>query len=170
MSGQGAEDAAYATAVLVENTHLRGEHLSGGAADIFKCFDQIIGPLLYLIMDLAGMPLEVVRAYKDFQENLQCHNTLAGCIGQPYSKVASIPQGDPFSMMLVALLLRPWVLQMRSLAAFPRVWADGLQLIATGPTHIDTFEYAFNKHTNTSMTWERAWHQLRVLYCRQTQR
>ena len=61
VSGQGADDAAYATAVLIENTHLKGEHLSGGAADIFKCLDQIIRPLLYLIMDLAGMPLGIAR-------------------------------------------------------------------------------------------------------------
>ena len=63
--------------------------------------------------------------------------------------MASIPQGDPFSMMLIALLLRPWVLKMRSLAAFPRVLADDIQLLATGPKHFETFEYAFSKtHTN----------------------
>ena len=135
-----AEEAAYATAVLIENTHLKGEHLSGGAADIFKCFDQILRPLVYLLMKAAGMPSGIIRAYRNFQENLVCHNTLAGCIGQPYKKAASIPQGDPFSMMLVALLLRPWILQMKAMATFPRVLADDLQLIATGPRHADTFQ------------------------------
>ena len=80
---QGAEDAAYATAVLIENTHLKGGHLTGGAADIFKCFDQILRPLLYLIMKAAGMRSGIIGAYRDFQDKLVCHITLAGCIGQP---------------------------------------------------------------------------------------
>ena len=146
---QGAEDAAYGTAVLIENTHLKGEHLSGGAADIYKCFDQILRPLIYCIIEAAGIPKGVLRAYRNFQENLVCHNTLAGCIGQAYSKPASIPQGDPFSVMLVALLLRPWVLQMKALAAYPRVLADDLQLIVTGQKHATTFQHAFDMtHTH----------------------
>ena len=48
-------------------------------------------------------------------------------------------------MMLVALLLMPWIMQMRSLAAIPRVLADDLQLLAPGPQHLKTFEYAYNK-------------------------
>ena len=62
-------------------------------------------------MSEASVPKGIISPYKDFQEILGCHNTLPGCIGQPYKKVASIPHGDPYSMMIIALLLRPWVLQ-----------------------------------------------------------
>ena len=145
VSGQGAEDAAYAAAVLMEKSKLKGEHVTGGAADIYKCFDQVMRPLIYLLLEEAGMPKSLIEAYKNFQENLLCHNTLAGSIGKAYKKVASIPQGDPFSMMVVSLLLRPWILQMRMCAVYPRVLADDLQLISTGNKHLEHFEFAFNK-------------------------
>ena len=41
IGGQGTEDAAYASAVLLEHCHLRDLDATGGAADIFKCFDQV---------------------------------------------------------------------------------------------------------------------------------
>jgi hypothetical protein len=41
IEGQGAGDAAYATAIEVEVCRFMGVHFTGGAADIFKCFDQI---------------------------------------------------------------------------------------------------------------------------------
>ena len=43
--GVGAGDASYATALLLEWCHLAGEDVTGGAADIFKCFDQIVRPI-----------------------------------------------------------------------------------------------------------------------------
>ena len=59
--------------------------------------------------------------------------------------LTSIPQGDPFSMMVVALVLRPWVLEMRSYAVKPRKLADDLQILATGPNHLRLFQLAFDK-------------------------
>jgi hypothetical protein len=52
------------------------------------------------------------------------YNSVAGGLGQPYTKPASIPQGDPLSMMVVALLLRAWIIQMNRVAVEPRVLAD----------------------------------------------
>ena len=46
VEGKGAEDAAYATALLGEWCELTNTDFSGGSADIFKCFDQIVRPLL----------------------------------------------------------------------------------------------------------------------------
>ena len=40
--GKGAQDATYKTALLTEPYKLRGEDVSGGSADMYKCFDQII--------------------------------------------------------------------------------------------------------------------------------
>ena len=79
---------------MIENLHLRGEHLTGGAADVYKCFDQVLRPLVYELLKAAGMPSGILGAYEDFQENLHCFNTLAGCIGKAYNKPTSIPQGD----------------------------------------------------------------------------
>ena len=141
----GASDASYATAILLEFAQLVGEDVSGGAADIHKCFDQIVRPLVYAILEEAGMPGCIPKAYQNFFENMVCRNTLAGTIGQPYNKHTSIPQGDPFSMMVVALVLRPWVMEMRSYSVKPRLLADDLQVIPTGPNHLKMFQRAFDK-------------------------
>ena len=47
-------------------------------------------------------------------------------------------------MMVLALLLRPWILQMRSVAAQPRTLADDLLIMATGTGHLEQFEYNSN--------------------------
>ena len=91
------------------------------------------------------MPEQVLKAYEQFQEMLVCHNTLANSRGKEYKKKTSIPQGDPFSMMVVALLLRPWIEQMKSYAVRPRLLADDLQILSTGPNHLANFEFAFDK-------------------------
>ena len=47
-------------------------------------------------------------------------------------------------MMVVALVLRPWIMQMRRLSIKPRILADDLQVIGTGPNHLKLFEVAFD--------------------------
>ena len=144
VGGQGAEDAAYATAVLIEHCMLRGKEATGGAADIFKCFDQITRPLVYELLRKAGMPEKVLKAYIGFQENLKAYNTVSGGIGEAYRKPTSVPQGDPLSMMIVALLLRAWTLEMKEMGLHPRVLADDLQVASTGEQHLDVFVAGFD--------------------------
>ena len=81
---------------------LHGIEVTGGTADIFKCFDQLPRPLLDALLKLGGMPPAVLRAYNSFHDNLTVYNALAGGYGKPYGKRMSIPQGCPLSMMLVA--------------------------------------------------------------------
>ena len=45
------------------------------------------------------------RAYMSFVDSLEVRSTVNGGIGQPYTKKASRPQGDPLSMMITALSL-----------------------------------------------------------------
>ena len=44
--GQGANGAAYMIAMLVEQCALKNEDFVGGAADIYKCCDQVQRPLM----------------------------------------------------------------------------------------------------------------------------
>ena len=145
IEGQGANDAAYATAIEIEWCRLQGMEYSGGAADIYKCFDQTQRTILYKVMEAAGMPRGVLRAYREFQEALTIRNTVTGGLGEPYRKPTSIPQGDPISMMATSLLLRAWVVQMKLYAVKPRILADDLQLLCTGDNHLENFEYGFTK-------------------------
>ena len=142
--GQGAEDAAYASAVFIEHCHLNGHEVTGGAADIFKCFDQVMRPLIYQLLEAAGLPDKVLRPYIDFQERLKAYNTVAGGVGKPFQKPTSIPQGDPLSMMVVALLMRACVVEMKSLNVKPRVLADDLQILSHGKDQLSKFVYAFD--------------------------
>ena len=145
VEGQGANDAAYTTAVEIELCRLLDIDYSGGAADIFKCFDQVQRPIVYKVLQLAGMPARVLSAYQSFQEAVMVRNTVDGGLGEEYSKPTSVPQGDPMSMMVTSLLLRAWVMQMKAYAVKPRVLADDLQILSQGLNHLKNFEYAFSK-------------------------
>ena len=78
VEGRGAQDAAYNTALLTEWCKAMGMDLTGGAADIYKCFDQLSRPLIYMILEKAGMPEQVLGAYRKFLEELTVYNTVAG--------------------------------------------------------------------------------------------
>ena len=65
-------------------------------------------------------------------------------MGEAYAKPTSVPQGDPMSMMVVALLLRAWIVAMKSMGLRPRVLADDLQLIAIGKDHLKDFKEGFD--------------------------
>lgn len=83
---------------------LKGTAATDGWNDIWKCFDQIPRRLLYAIMLLAGMPPQTVSAYQRLHNNVQVRNSVGGGLGESYRKPCSIPQGCPFSMMLISLM------------------------------------------------------------------
>ena len=91
------------------------------------------------------MPKGILQAYKSFRENHEVRNSLAAGLGEPYKRQTSVPRGDPWSMMVTALLLRPWFVQMKHLAVEPRLLADDLQVISTGTRHAEHFQHAFDK-------------------------
>ena len=80
-----------------------------------------------------------------FINNIKVRNTIAGGLGEEYQKKTSIPQGDPMSMAVIALLMRAWIVEMKQLAVSPRLLADDLQLISTGSRHANNFELAYNR-------------------------
>ena len=71
---------------------MRGMELTGGAADIYKCFDQLSRPLIYKILEEAGMLEKVLDTYRKFLEGLTVYNTVAGGLGEAYTKPTSIPK------------------------------------------------------------------------------
>ena len=105
ISGAGADDAWWMSALDVEFNRLEGNTVTGGAADIWKCFAQIPRELLYDFMRQPGMPKKVVSAYMRFRDNLDVVNALAVGLGKRYRKKCSIPQGCPFSMITFSLMM-----------------------------------------------------------------
>lgn len=104
----------------------------GGAVDIAKCVDQVSRHLLYRLASVAGMPKGILQAYRGFQEHLVVYNTIARGVGKPYKRRCGIPQGCPFSMMLIALVMRPWVVLMEQMDTVPWILADDILLLVKG--------------------------------------
>ena len=139
----GADDAWYVSNLQFERAALKGIPITGGTADIFKCFDQVLRDLLRILLIKGGMPARVVNPYMAYMNTLQLHNTVANTLGQPYNIQAGIPQGCPLSMMYIAFLLRPWICKMDEMGAVPRILADDILLFAQGPKHEEVFKQAF---------------------------
>ncbi len=107
--------------------------------DIAKCFDQIIRELVYALAAKAGMPPQVLDAYRRFQEALTIHNTVAGGIGRGFQRRCGIPQGCPLSMAMTALIMRPWVLMAKQNGASPRILADAIMIVTSGTGMVRKF-------------------------------
>jgi hypothetical protein len=86
--GRGASDASYATAVDMEYYRCAGHHVTGGVADIYKCFDQLVRNLVFELLRVAGMPLRILNPYADFLTGLIVYNGLVGCMGKPHKRTA----------------------------------------------------------------------------------
>ena len=139
---QGAADATYQVLSEVEKMTLEGVPYCGGAADIYKFFDQILRSLVYMLLRIAGMPTCILEAYKRFLEELVTYNIVAGGLGHGQKRMCGLPQGCPFSMMVVALLMRAWLVMMLQMQVDPRVLADDVLLIAKGARMVRKFAAA----------------------------
>ena len=127
-SSNGAEDAWWRTALDHELARLQGKEVTGGSADIFKCFDQVQRPLLKVLLQMSGCPSRVVEPYMRYLDQMVIYNSVAGTLGEPHQRKCSIPQGCPLSMTMMAFLLRPWVGLMKHMGCTPRVLADDIML------------------------------------------
>jgi hypothetical protein len=107
---KGAEDAWWLSSVTMESWQAKGIPFSGSSADIAKCFDQMVRPLVYAIAKAAGMPMRVLEPYQRFMEGMSVRNTISDCLGEPYVRRCGIPQGCPLSMMFLAFVYAhgPW--------------------------------------------------------------
>ncbi len=62
----------------------------------------------------------------------------------PYTRRCGIPQGDPLSMMFVAMITRPWILIMREREVSPSLLVDDILIMTTGDSMAQTFEKALD--------------------------
>ena len=120
--GQGAADGSLRTALMIETCKLEDTPFTGGVTDIYKCLDQLIRGLIYRLLEIGGMPKNIIKAYASFQDGLSVHNSIAGGLGEAYQKKCSIPQGCPMSMVITAFLMRPWLKKMEDQNAQGRIF------------------------------------------------
>ena len=76
--GLGAEDAWYLTALAAELCKLEGVHFTCTTFDLYKAFDRLVRPVIYLAMIKAGWPGGAVKAYMGYMEALEVSSSFAG--------------------------------------------------------------------------------------------
>jgi len=130
--GRGAQDAWLNTALAMELNLSAGLNVAGGSIDVYKCFDQINRDLLLKVAQDAGMPVRIIEPYFRYINNLNIRFQVGQRIGPGHRDRCSIPQGCPFSMTMIALLMVPWVNLMHEVGAEPRVLADDLLFSIAG--------------------------------------
>ena len=97
--------------------------------------------LIVRLADEAGMPLDILETYANFVDRLGIRMQIGTSIGKEQSigkehqHRCSIPQGCPFSMSLLALLMKVWINLMQELGVVPRTLADDLFFYAHGQPH-----------------------------------
>ena len=144
--GKGAVDAWRHALTTIEEHKLDGQEFAGAVADIMKFFDQIRRKLVYEVAKAAGMPPGVLKAYQAYIENMKVYNCLAGGMGTPYMRRCGIPQGCPFSMMFVALIMKPWIVIMRCIPGVKAfILADDVLVLVTGAEMIGRVAEAIDK-------------------------
>ena len=82
------------------------------------------------------MPKRVLDAYFKYIDNLQIKYQVGKTIGKGHADRCSIPQGCPFSMTIIGLVMVPWVNLMKDLKVDPRVLADDLMFSTSGKGHL----------------------------------
>ena len=142
-TNNGAEDAWWQSSIFFENATLQGKDYTGGAADIYKCFDQVLRQLLVDMLEQGGMDKSIICAYSRYMDGLTVYNSVANSLGAPHKLPTGIPQGGcPLSMMLIAFLLKPWITATKQMGAKPRILADDIMVYAIGEGHEETFRRA----------------------------
>ena len=81
------------------------------------------------------MPKRILDPYFRYIDNLNIKFQIGKTIGKGHVDRCSVPQGCPFSMTMVALLLVPWIKAMKEIKVVPRVLADDLMFTANGSGH-----------------------------------
>lgn len=95
-------------------------------SDPAQAFDRILGELLIPLALAAGFPPALAQAYVRYVAHLRIYNHYGTGLGRPMRRRASIPQGCPYSMRFLAILIRPWLVISRVAGAVPRSLADDL--------------------------------------------
>ncbi len=78
----GPEDGWWATAITMEDFHLRNIDCTGGAVDIMKCCDQLSRPVIFALAAAAGMPTNVLTTYFNDLACLTTYNAICGGLGK----------------------------------------------------------------------------------------
>ena len=127
--GAGAHDGHYDVAVQIAHAIVKSLLYGGSCTDIEKCFDRILREVIIPIAIRAGFPISIIITYLAYIENITIYHDHARGLGKPRKHQLPIPQGCPFSMRPLALIIAPRTKIMQVQGAIPRALADDLTTI-----------------------------------------
>ena len=128
-----------------------------------ECFDRILREITIPAAVVAGFPINILKTYMAFLNTITIYHDYALGLGKPRNRHVSIPQGCPFSMRFLALIIAPWTVLMRVQGTIPRALADDVATISVGHDACETttaalyatYEYlnAFGGKVRIQKTW-----------------
>eukprot|EP00969_Alexandrium_andersonii_P103144 4551541-Alexandrium_andersonii.AAC.1 len=119
-------------ALAVERFAVQHVPFAGAVLDLWKCFDRLAPQIVECALRRGGFPPTLLRAYVSMQRSLSHRFRLRIGLGRSYHRQQSIPQGDPLSMCIVALITLPWLRLCQAYSAVPRLLADDILLVGHG--------------------------------------
>ena len=103
-------------------------------ADVVKSFDTVDRGVLDLVLSSLGLPGWFRHAYFELHARVRLRFKLASCLGEPWTRDGSIPQGCPLSMMFIVALYLPWSRYLGAqLGVQPQLYADNLKCVSGDP-------------------------------------
>ena len=81
--------------------------------------------MLYAAVRRRGLPEPLLNAYSRYQEHLVVRNVFGFGVGAEYAGPCFIPQGRPFSMLFLSILLGPWLVAVRAPRGSPCTYLRG---------------------------------------------
>ena len=100
-AGKGADAAWYRSAVLREEALMMAKPFSGACDDIWKAYDSVSRETAIVAAMAAGFPSIIARTYLSYHSNIVVRHCLALGLGAPRRRSLGIPQGCPWSNMLL---------------------------------------------------------------------
>ena len=130
VKSRGAADAWLRRAAELEKAKVCGGTFTGGSVDVEKCYDMLLRPLAYYLAAAAGMDRAVLTAYIRFQEAARYTISNAPGYGSFRGHIRGLPQGCPFSQIMLGLHALAWYRLTLQAEAVPRALADDLSFAA----------------------------------------
>ena len=110
-NGLSSVEAWFSTALDIEEvlSGTGGDQLHVMVADVMKSFDTVDRSILDCTLGRLGLPGWFRKVYFSFHSQVRLQFKLAAWLGESWSRDGGIPQGCPWSMILLLLFMSPGV-------------------------------------------------------------
>ena len=134
--GSGADEAWWGEAIHQEYGLAIGSCKIEACADVRNCFGRLVRQLGAALLESRHARVHPARL-RLFPRRRVCPQRVGVWGGIPVPATVLIPQGCPFSAMVIALTVRPWLLGLRQAGVRGRALVDDLKFTVEGSSPAD---------------------------------